>query len=182
MFKNFMESTVKKCLNEMSSPSISLFSKEDVFEALADVFLSEWYDIYPGYSQPVDEDEETFFNTEEQAINFASIVNETFESLPNPIPIYRTLYAKTEEDIDLEYLGESWSFVKESAIAFGSHNGSNYLISATIDKRYVNWEKTLKTFVIFSGTQDSDDENEIVVSDETKIDNIVVKQIKWKKN
>jgi hypothetical protein len=121
------------------------------------------------------------FQNKEKAEQYANYVILTFKSLPNPIPIYRALYSKDINSIDLEYLGESWSMYKENAISFGSHNNSNFLIEATIDKKFVDWDETLKRFVIFSSGGDVGDENEIVVEDMSMIKNIKILPLKWKK-
>jgi hypothetical protein len=140
----------------------------------------EAYDLYPGYSEPLDDDEDFVYNTKEIAEKDAEMIIDMFDSLPNPIPVYRSLMVKSEDDIDFDYIGESWSFRKDSAISFGSHNGSNFLISGLIDKDYVNWDETINRFILFSSGGDDDDENEIVIKDMDKIKIIGVKELKWK--
>ena len=154
-------------------------NKKYILDLLNSKIYFDYSDVYPNYSKTLEEDDDVMFSSKEKAVQHINFIIDVFNSLPNPIPIFRTLYAKNENEIDLEYLGESWSFEKENAISFGSHNGSNFLISALIDKKYVNWEETIKRFVIFSGG-DGDDENEIVVDEQSKIKNIEIKPIKWK--
>jgi hypothetical protein len=175
--KQFIVNKIRKYLNE--SVNLGHFTKQEVFDTILNNEFN-WYDLYPDYSEEFDEDEETMFQNKEKAEQYADYVILTFESLPNPIPIYRALYSKNINSIDLEYLGESWSMYKENAISFGSHNNSNFLIEATIDKKFVDWNETLKRFVIFSGAGDVDDENEIVVEDMTMIKNIKILPLKYK--
>lgn len=135
-------------------------------------------DLYPGYStEENDFTEEYFFDTKEKADQYAQDIIDLFTSLPNPIPIYRCIKAKSIEDIDLEMPGESWSFEKQSAINFGRRNGSNYLLSTTVNKQDVNWQGTIKAYTLFSGGFSDEDEHEIVVDDWTALKNIVITKI-----
>lgn len=134
--------------------------------------------LYPGHN---DEYDNCFFDSKEKAFQYVEEVKELFESLPDPIPIYRSIKVKNKEDIDTEYLGESWSFDIDSAIRFGMRNGSNYLLSAKIKKEYVNWAGTIKAYAIFSGMYSEEDENEIVVDEQTKIFDLKIQNIKGAK-
>lgn len=150
---------------------------EDILDKMKGYY--DTYDLYPGYSEPLDDDEEYLYSSKDIAEKHAKSIIEIFDSLPNPIPIYRALMAKSEDDIDFDYIGESWSFIKDSAISFGSHNNSNLLISGLIDKDYVNWDETINRFILFS-SGDEDDENEIVVEDMNKIKVTRVEKLVWK--
>ena len=141
------------------------------FDATSD---GDWYDVYPGYSKPIDDDEETMFISKENATKQAEYILDVFSSLPNPIPIYRTIKVANVNDVELEYPGESWSFSRESALEFGSHAGNNVLLSAFIDQTDVNWINTIDLFIIFSGNFESDDENEINIKDGSKIKDIQI--------
>lgn len=175
--KTIIDKAVIGYLNE--EISLGIFTKTDVFDAIMSRDFN-WHDLYPNYSEEFDEDDETMFETKEKAEQYADYVISTFDSLPNPVPIYRALYSEDENSIDLDYLGESWSMYKESAISFGSHNGSNFLIEATIDKQFVNWEETLNRFVLFSHGDDADDENEIVVREMDKIKDVKISTLRWR--
>lgn len=170
-----------KTYYEYLTESRFIFTYQDVYNAITNNIGFDWYDLYPDYSKEFDEDEETMFNTEKDAENYANFVINMFNNLPNPIPIYRAIYAKEENDIDIDDPGESWSFYRESAISFGSHNSSNFLLSAFIDEQYVNWKESLNRFVVFTSGDDADDENEIVVADESKIKNIKIEKLKFKR-
>lgn len=151
---------------------------EDILDKMREYY--DTYDLYPGYSEPLDDDEDYLYSTKDIAEKHAESIIDIFDSLPNPIPVYRSLMAKSEDDIDFDYIGESWSFIKDSAISFGSHNNSNFLISGLIDKDYVNWDETINRFILFSSGGDSDDENEIVIKDMNKIKVTGVEKLIWK--
>lgn len=139
-------------------------------------------DLYPGYSNPEDVSDitdEYYFETKKKAYQYADEVINLFTSLPNPIPIYRCIKAKDIEHIDLEMHGESWSFEKQSALDFGSRNGSNFLLSTFVNKQDVNWQGTIKAYTIFSGGYSDEDENEIVVDGFLK--DITITKLKDKK-
>jgi len=151
------------------------FDRQTIWDAI------EWHDSYrdlfPGYGNEQDFSDEYYFDSRGDAEQFADNVIDTFDSLPDPIPVYRAIKADSEEDIDLDDPGESWSFERESAIEFGSHNFSNYLLTAEVSKQDVNWAGTIKAYAIFSGGYSSEDENEIVIDDPEAIKNIRVEEI-----
>ncbi len=154
------------------------FTRETVWYSI------EWSDNYkdlsPGYSDPSDlnqYEEEYYFDSKENAEQHADLIIDMFDSLPDPIPVYRAISAKDRKDIDLEWPGESWSFDKNSATEFGSHNGSNFLLSAKVKKEDVNWVGSIKAYTLFSGTSTVDDENEIVVDDQEKLMDIEITDI-----
>lgn len=145
------------------------FSYEDVFAAIE--WEDSFVDLYPGYSGK-DADGEFYFDSKESAESHADSIIQQLDALPNPIPVYRAIKAKSEKDIDFEYPGESWSHDKESAYNFGRRNGSNFMLTAEINKEDVNWAGTIKAYELFSGNQTDDDENEIVIDDQDKLLNI----------
>lgn len=152
------------------------FNRQTIFDAI------EWRDnnrdLYPGYSdEEQDFTDEYYFETKEAAEQYADELIDLFDSLPDPIPVYRAIKAKSREDIDMEYLGESWSFDRASAISFGSRNGSNFLLSAEVSKEDVNWAGTIKVYTQFSGSFTDEDENEIVIDDQEAIKNIKIEEI-----
>jgi hypothetical protein len=161
------------------------FINEDIKLSRGDVFSKiEWEsssrDLYPGYD-PRNENpdlEEYWFETKEKAEQYADLLIGILEGLPDPVPIYRAVKAEKIEDVDVtDYPGESWSFDLSSALQFGRHNGSNFMMSAKVGKKDVNWAGTIKAYVLFSGGGDVDDENEIVVDDQSAIKDIKVEPI-----
>lgn len=151
--------------------------KFKIEEVLDSIEIGDWYDLYPGYSREIDEDEECYFSTKDKAIQYANEVIDIFTSLPNPIPIYRSLKVKSKEDIDYEFLGESWSYRKESAINFGKRIGANVLLSAFVYKKDVEWGATLRVYHVFSGGYTDEDEDEIVIDDNSAIFNVKVEDM-----
>lgn len=139
-----------------------------------------YVDLYPGYSDepPYPNGEEYWFDSKENAEEHADFVIDVFDSLPNPIPLYRSIKAESEDKIDMEWPGESWSFDRDSAVNFGSRNGSNFLLTAKVMKEDVNWAGTIKAYMLFSGGYTDEDENEIVVDDQDKLIDLRVEPIK----
>jgi hypothetical protein len=164
---------VEKILNEQYV-NLEFMTVDYVMDKIINSNDGSYYDIYPGCIEEENEDEECMFATKESAIKHCEFVIAVFSSLPNPIPIYRTISVKKIEDIDIESPGESWSFSKDSAMEFGGHKRSNVLLSATIDQNYVNWDKTVDLFLMFSVGMDADDENEINIDDESQIKDIQI--------
>lgn len=157
------------------------FDKATIFDAIP------WYDnnrdLYPGYSKDEDTNkasDEYWFDTKEIAEQYAAELIDIFDSLPDPIPLYRAIKAKSEADIDIEFPGESWSYDRDSAYEFGMHNGSNFMLTAKVNKKDVNWAGTIKAYVLFSGGMTNEDENEIVVDDQDKLIDIKIKPLKRK--
>lgn len=157
------------------------FDAKTIFDAIP------WYDanrdLYPGYSDEADVNkasDEYWFDSKEKAEQYAAELIDLFDSLPDPIPLYRAIKAKDEKDIDLEYPGESWSHSRESAYEFGTHNGSNFMLTAKVNKEDVNWAGTIKAYVLFSGSYSSEDENEIVVDDQENLMDVKIEKFKRK--
>ena len=135
-------------------------------------------DLYPGYSYQIDKDDECMFNNKSQCEKFAKNIVNLFDGFPKEFPIYRSLKAKSIDDINRDDLGESWSFDLESARQFGSHNGSNFILSAIVTDDNVDWYKSMHLYLIFSGRDDADDENEIVVIDTNLLKNLTISNFK----
>lgn len=152
------------------------FDRKTIWDAIE--WEDNYKDLYPGYSDETSEfTDEYYFDTKEQAEDYADNVIGILEGLPDPIQVFRAIKADTVKDIDLEDPGESWSFERKSAIDFGSRNMSNFLLSATVEKDDVNWAGTIKAYAIFSGSYTDEDENEIVIDDVDKIKNIRIEKI-----
>jgi len=147
------------------------FSQKEIFAAIP--WRDNNRDLYPGFSKSADQNkssDEYWFDSKAAACKYASRVIDLFRSLPNPIPIFRAIKADSIEAVDLEYAGESWSFDKTSAYNFGRRNGSNFMLTAKVYKRDVNWNGTIIAYVIFTdGGGSDDDENEITVDDQDKL-------------
>ena len=159
------------------------FTKQTIFDYIP------WQDadakdLYPGYTKggdPYPNASEYHFDTKEKAENYARRLIDMLDSLPDPIPIFRAVKAKSTEDVDVENPGESWSFERISAVTFGSHNDSNFLMTAKINKKDVDWNGTVRAYALFSGELTPESENEIVVGDPNNLIDMKVEPIKWKK-
>ncbi len=139
---------------------------------------SSYDDLYPQYSyDEVDDDGDYMYSSKEALVDEIEKMFDTFDALPDPIPVFRTIRVDSESKIDLENPGDFWSFDKDSALNFAdNHALGNYLLSGYVDKENVNWKQTFKSFTEFSINLDEYTENEITISDWN-----VVKNIKYEK-
>jgi hypothetical protein len=153
---------------------------EEIFSKIYSDVIDSYINIFPEYGDDNEYGDDYKFESRDKAIEYIDNLIDMFDTLPNPIPIYRCISAKSEEDIDLEYGGESWSYEKQCALNFGSRNGSNYLLEGLIDKQHVNWLKTILVYLEFSENYTDEDENEIVVEEQTEIKNIKIIKLKNK--
>jgi len=154
---------------------------EDVFDLIE--YQDSYHDLYPGYDPDIefDEDEEYYYNSKEDAYRAANGLLEIHNSLENPIPIYRTIRVNSLEDIDYEYLGESWSLNRNSAIVFGGRADANVLLSAKTPYDNVDWKSTIKLWFIFSGDYTDDNEDELVIIDSDRLIDVKAEKIKYKR-
>ena len=154
-------------LTESNNKSYAKFglSTVDVFSLVN--FSDNYRNLYPGYENDEYQNEyedEYYFESEEVAYSEVNSVLDMFDNLPDPIPLYRTIYAKNKSDIDLEFLGDSWSFEKDSALKFGeNHARANYLLSGFVRANRVRWKDTIKLYFINSYGDPSEAEDEITV-------------------
>jgi hypothetical protein len=160
------------------------FTIQDIAD---NVNYTDFDNLFPGYSPPgsysstssTDNDNnDCMFSNKNKFIEYATDIIEMFDSFPPEFPIYRSISVKSEKDIIMDNLGESWSFDFESAKNFGGHNRCNIMLSAIVTRDNVDWYASMNRYVIFSGHYDGDDENEIVVIDTEKLKNLTVSNIK----
>lgn len=170
-FKNIIKNIIKE------SQDIGI-SVDDVYKMID--YYDNYIDLYPGYSNDEnDNGEDYFFRSEKDAYEYVDNLIYQFNSLPNPITVYRSVYLKSVDQLRTgEDLGESWSYMKESALEFGTHAGCNYLLSGVIDKKYIAWEDSVKLHFQFSMDGDSESEHEVVVYYPENIHNLKVDKIK----
>lgn len=179
--KEIIHSTIKKHLNEDVNSKSKYFSNiglssEDVFELID--YRDSYRDLFPNYGEENEYEEEYYFPSEDEAYDDVNETLDLFSSLPNPIPIYRSIKVYSKEDIDLNDLGESWSYDKESAINFAKNQaGGNYLLSARTNFTNVDWKNTLELFYKFSRGYDGYDENEINIIDSDEIYDVKIDKI-----
>lgn len=169
---------IKQVLQE-SLEGIDSVNVEEVFDLIE--YHDSFKDLYPGYNTEFENEyaEDYYFPTKEKAYEEVTDLINFFKSLPNPIPIFRTIRVNSLDEIRLDYLGDSWSYEKQSALNFASnHNGGNVLLSAYIPKDSVDWKATLKNHFLFSDEMDDFNEDEIKVDDFDKIQDLKVEWIK----
>lgn len=126
-------------------------------------YHDSYKNLYPGYNNFDNEaEEEYYFRNRREALQAAQEILHIFQSLPEPIPVFRAIQAKTQQDIDPHH-GESWSFMQESALEFGTHANCNFLLSGLIRKSDVNWRETVYRYVLNSYGRWGEQEDEIVI-------------------
>jgi hypothetical protein len=155
--------------------------KFDTQTVISAIDLSNYSGLYPGYKSNNLSDDDFMFDTKEKCEEYINDIIELFDNFPNEFPVYRSIKVDSNEDIDMEDLGESWSFDLQSAKEFGRHNGSNIILSAIVTDDNVDWYESLWRYLRFSDSGDSDDENEIVVEDTNKLKNLTISKMKESK-
>lgn len=138
-----------------------------------------YYDLYPGYSKP-ENDQECMFDNKDSALVDARDLLAMVKSFPNMIPVYRVVGVKTIKDLDLNNPGWSWSWEEKSALGFGNLNHIPkpwVMLKGYAPKKDVDWVTTLKLYHQFSGGGVSDSENEIRIQG-NKVKDIKARMIK----
>jgi len=150
-------------------------------QTIADnIDYSNFSDLYPEYSNDIDDidrSDDYYFSSRKKFEIFARNVIDLFDSFPDEFPVYRSIKVKSEQDIDMDDLGESWSFDLESARNFGYGNGSNIILSAIVTSDNIDWYESMHRYLIFS-PGDFDDENEIVVRNTDWLKDLKISKIK----
>jgi hypothetical protein len=175
-----IEQEYKKFLNEDVGSSKYFsnigFKTEDVFDLIQ--HHDSFRDLYPEYDEDNEYEDDYYFPTKEIAYEKVNEILDFFNSLENPIPIYRSIRVKSVDDINYDYLGDSWSFDKQSAVNFAKNQaGGNFLLTAKTKFDNVDWKMTIELFFIFSDNYDSYDENEIKIIDSDEVFDIEVTKI-----
>ena len=158
---------------------------DKILEILHERFGDSYYDLYPDYSKPKNnKDVESFaFKSKRAAFEEAEQVYDLFCSLPDPIPLYRTVSAVSKESIDLAVPGYHWSFNRASALNFASLtlSGQIFLLSCYAPKSSVHWGATLRNYLEYSGEGLAEAEDEITLeSNRDLIDVKIEKKLKPK--
>ena len=155
-------------------------STEKVFNLIQ--YQDSFKDLYPGYAPEYENEyeEDYYFKSKEDAYNKVNDLLEFFNSFPNSVPIYRTIKVKSINDIDYDYIGDSWSYSKESAINFAKNqNGGNVLLSGKISFFNIDWKNTIRNHFLFSEDEFGNEaENEIKVNNFDEIESLKAEYIK----
>lgn len=175
--KVFIKNKLREALNNISN-KIGL-STEDVFNFIE--YHDSYRDLYPNNNPEYENkyEEDYYFQSKEQAYKEVNNLLNFFNNLPNPIPVYRTIKVKSLQDIKYDYLGDSWSWDKNSAINFAkNHAGGNVLLIGLATFDNVDWKETLRNHFHFSREDDNDSENELKISDPEQIKELKVIKLK----
>lgn len=152
---------------------------KDIFKLIN--YADSFKDLYPGYNSDFENEfaENYFFPSKEKAYEEVEDILLNLKTLPNPIPVYRTIRVNNLEDINYDYLGDSWSYNKDSALSFAkNHNKGNVLLSAKVPKQAVDWKETIKNYFLFSHSLDESNEDEIKINNIESLSDIKVEFIK----
>lgn len=171
-------------LTESNSPSkhpIYGLSIEDIINFID---KGNYYDIYPNYSEDYNENADYMFKSKEHLMDEIEQMFYIFDNLPDPIPIYRTIKVDSVNDINLDNLGDSWSYNKKSALNFAkNHNWGNVLLSGKVKKDFVDWKQTIKSYLLFTMGQygnESEDEISLPYADEDVIQDLKIIELNKK--
>ena len=139
---------------------------------------ADYGDLYPGYNKSLPQ-VDYYFESKWQADEWADMVYAIFDGLKSEkiIPVYRTVYLADLNDLREDFLGESWSWEKDSALAFGRHGGCNYLLSGTVKSSQVDWWTSVALYTEFSQELSDDAEFELVIPS-GQVDNLEVRKIR----
>lgn len=89
------------------------------------------------------------------------------------VTVYRALSAKEAKDIRMDYLGESWTLYEDTAIEFGSHNGSNFILKAEAGLDAIDLDRTWEA----AGACADLDEYEVCIEDTDRLRNLQIGRI-----
>jgi hypothetical protein len=174
-----------RAAKKVTAEFAALPASDEVMSLMSKIaFDNSFYDLYPGYSKEAEaEDVDYMFKDEQQAGFFAVDMLDLFDLLPDPIPVFRVIYAGSVDSIDWSNLGESWSFEKRSALAFGNSEvaGVNYLLTGVVPKSAIDWKESAKRYANYSIDDGDSAENEVVVADQSAISDIEIYEIKGMK-
>ena len=153
-------------------------STEDIFDMIE--YADSFKNLYPNYNDYDNEyEEDYYFGSKEEAYTTINNILSFFNELSNPIPIYRSIKVDSLNDIKYDYLGDSWSYDRESAINFSKNHGcGNVLLIGKTYFENVDWKNTIKLYFLFSNNYDSYDENEINIIDSDEVFDIKIEKIK----
>ena len=119
------------------------------------------------------EDEESKYTVVKNTVD--CIYGEMEEQLKSKgtVTVYRALSAKELKDIRMDYLGESWSLYEDTAIEFGSHNGSNFILKAEAGLDAIDLERTWEA----AGACADLDEYEVCIEDTDRLKDLHIGRI-----
>jgi hypothetical protein len=144
------------------------------FDEVIDI-AKDSYDRSGGmdYEPEEGEDEESKYTVVKNTVD--CIYGEMEEQLKSKgtVTVYRALSAKEVKDIRMDYLGESWSLYEDTAIEFGSHNGSNFILKAEAGLDAIDLTRTWEV----AGACADLDEYEVCIEDTDRLRNLQIGRI-----
>lgn len=125
------------------------------------------------YEPEEGEDEESKYTVVKNTVD--CIYGEMEEQLKSKgtVTVYRALSAKEVKDIRMDYLGESWSLYEDTAIEFGSHNGSNFILKAEAGLDAIDLDRTWEV----AGACADLDEYEVCIEDTDRLRDLQIGRI-----
>lgn len=159
--------------------------KNNLYESVEDTALTPFddaidiakvsYDRCGGmdYEPEEGEDEESRYTVVKNTVD--CIYGEMEEQLKSKgtVTVYRALSAKEVKGIRMDYLGESWSLYEDTAIEFGSHNGSNFILKAEAGLDAIDLERTWEV----AGACADMDEYEVCIEDTDRLKDLHIGRI-----
>lgn len=91
-----------------------------------------------------------------------------FDSLPDPVILYRAVAVEDGKDIDLVEPGHFWSFDQDAAYSFGEKSNCTHMLRAKVKKKDIDQESTIKANDMYKG------EKEITIDDQDKLFDVEV--------
>ena len=125
------------------------------------------------YEPEEGEDEESKYTVVKNTVD--CIYGEMEEQLKSKgtVTVYRALSVKEAKDIRMDYLGESWSLYEDTAIEFGSHNGSNFILKAEAGLDAIDLTRTWEA----AGACADLDEYEVCIEDTDRMKDLQIGRI-----
>lgn len=126
------------------SSGSGLWSVQQVWDA--EDWRDSYYDLFPGYSKPEEQGQDYVYDTRAKATAAAKELIDIFEGLGDPVHLYRVVHAESQEQIDMEMLGEHWSWDRKTALEFAGYNLQKpwFMIEAKIKRSEIDWGSTLR--------------------------------------
>ena len=118
-------------------------------------------------------DDERIFKSEKDAKECYKQMIWTFQTLSNPITIYRLIAVDDMQKINIKNPGSHWTY-NESALSFIRNNSLNgigkhiVLLTGQINKKDVDWLSTIASYIVFS-SDSYECEDELYISHDDKI-------------
>lgn len=144
------------------------------FDEVIDI-AKDSYDRSGGmdYDPEEGEDEESKYTVVKNTVDCIYGEMEAQLQSKGTVTVYRALSAKEAKDIRMDYLGESWTLYEDTAIEFGSHNGSNFILKAEAGLDAIDLNRTWEA----AGACADLDEYEVCIEDTDRLNDLQIGRI-----